>query len=66
MSERASEPVIQRPLTRQPTKEAHPVSARESFVPIRRRVIDIGGMVAAAAVFAFVATRGEVVSWLWR
>lgn len=41
------------------------MSARE-MSPIRRRVIDIGGMVAAAVVFSFVATRGEVVSWLWR
>jgi hypothetical protein len=32
----------------------------------RRRVVDVTGMAVAAALLAFVATRGEVVSWLWR
>jgi hypothetical protein len=31
-----------------------------------RRIIDVTGMLVAAILLAFVASRGEVVSWLWR
>ena len=30
-----------------------------------RRLVDVIGMFVAAALLAFVASRGEVVSWLW-
>ena len=32
----------------------------------RRRLVDVAGMAIAAVLLAIVATRGEVVTWLWR